>query len=65
MHPDAVKSLPESLSIQKSLIPGAGLGVFSKVKLDVNTRFGPYRGSKVDLEDLEDEMNTDYMWEVR
>ena len=63
-HPDAIKSLPENLYVKNSLIPNAGSGVFTKVKLDMNTRFGPYKGKKVDPEYLEDDMNTTYMWEV-
>ncbi len=62
--PDAMKSLPETLYVKHSPIPEAGMGVFAKEKLEVNTRFGPYRGVKVLKEDLEEGRNTSYMWEV-
>ncbi len=59
-----MKSLPENLYVKHSAIPEAGMGVFAKEKLEVNTRFGPYRGVKVLKEDLEEGRNTSYMWEV-
>ena len=62
--PSAMKSLPENLYVKLSTIPEAGMGVFAKEKLEVNTRFGPYRGVKVLKEDLEEGRNTSYMWEV-
>ena len=61
---DAMQSLPENLCIKKSSIPQAGLGVFSKEKLEMRTRFGPYKGKKMSPEDLDDDINTSYMWEV-
>ena len=63
-RPGAMKSLPENLYVKQSVIPEAGMGVFAKEKLEENTRFGPYRGVKVLNEDLEEERNTSYMWEV-
>ncbi len=62
--PDAMKSLPENLYVKHSVIPEAGMGVFAKEKLEINTRLGPYRGVKVLKEDLEEGRNTSYMWEV-
>ena len=62
--PEALKSLPEHLCVKHSTIPEAGMGVFAKEKLNVNTCFGPYRGTKVLKEDLEEGRNTSYMWEV-
>lgn len=64
MSPNAMKSLPENLYVKVSPIPEAGMGVFTNEKLEVNTRFGPYRGVKVLKQDLEDGRNTSYMWEV-
>ena len=58
--PEAITSLPKSLCVRRSRIPGAGLGVFTKKKIEVNTRFGPYRGVKV----LEKGEDTSYMWQV-
>jgi hypothetical protein len=60
----AIKSLPENLYVKPSTIPEAGMGVFAKEKLEVNTRFGSYRGDKILKEDLEEGRNTSYMWEV-
>ena len=62
--PCAMQSLPENLYVKLSTIPEAGMGVFAKEKLEVNTRFGPYRGVKVLKEDLEEGKDTSYMWEV-
>ncbi|XP_028394808.1 histone-lysine N-methyltransferase PRDM9-like [Dendronephthya gigantea] len=62
--PDAMKSLPGNLYVKDSKIPEAGMGVFSKEKLEINTRFGPYRGVKVLKEDLEEGKDTSYMWEI-
>ena len=59
--PEAITSLPKSLCVRRSRIPGAGLGVFTKKKIEVNTRFGPYRGVKVLETEGED---TSYMWQV-
>ncbi|CAB4020400.1 zinc finger 2 homolog, partial [Paramuricea clavata] len=62
--PGAMKSLPENLYVKPSTIPEAGMGVLAKEKLEVNTRFGPYRGDKILKEDLEEGRNTSYMWEI-
>ena len=61
---NAMKTLPEDLYVIPSTIPEAGMGVFAKKKLEINTRFGPYRGEKVLLDDLEEGRDTSYMWEV-
>ena len=63
--PNSMKSLPGNLYVKDSKIPEAGMGVFSKEKLEINTRFGPYRGVKVLQEDIEEGKDTSYMWEVR
>ena len=60
----AKETLPPHLKVQKSNIPNAGLGVFTKKKLDINTRFGPYTGVKIDIEEI-DGKDPSYMWEVR
>jgi hypothetical protein len=59
----AVKTLPGNLRIAKSGIPNAGKGVFTDVKVPLNTRYGPYQGEKIDFDDIGD-MDTSYMWEV-
>ena len=62
--PDAMNSLPQNLRVKLSTIPNAGMGVFAKEKLEVNARFGPYRGVKVLKKDLKKGRDTSYMWEV-
>lgn len=58
-------SLPDFLEIKTSTIPDAGLVVFLKSGVVPNrSRFGPYQGKKVKLENMADEMDTSYMWEV-
>ena len=57
-------SLPENLVIKKSSISNAGMGVFTKEKPKMNTRFGPYKGTRVAPEDVKDDTVTSYMWEV-
>lgn len=41
-------TLPSGLSIKKSSIPGAGLGVFAERDFPKGTRFGPYTGEITD-----------------
>ena len=60
----AVASLPIVLTIRKSSIPGAGLGVFSNSQIPKGVRFGPYKGKKTGWEHITKETNTTYMWEV-
>lgn len=57
-------SLPENLEIRPSVIPNSGLGIFNTKVIDKGVRFGPYKGKKVRLEDIADDMDTCYMWEV-
>ena len=61
----AVSSLPVVLKIKSSSIPGAGLGVFSTTDISKGVRFGPYKGKKIGWENITDETNTCYMWEVK
>ena len=62
--PSAMKSLPNNLYVKPSIISEAGMGVFTTKKIAINSRFGPYRGVKVLMKDLEEGRNTSYMWEV-
>ena len=61
----AVASLPASLKISDSSIPGAGLGVFSTSEIPKGVRFGPYKGMKIGWENIAEDRNTGYCWEVR
>lgn len=60
----AVASLPASLKISDSSIPGAGLGVFSTSEIPKGVRFGPYKGMKIGWENIAENRNTSYCWEV-
>ncbi|XP_046729442.1 histone-lysine N-methyltransferase PRDM9-like isoform X1 [Silurus meridionalis] len=58
----ARQTLPPGLEIQKSSIPGAGLGVFNKGELvPVGAHFGPYQGLLVNKEDA---MKSGYSWVI-
>ena len=57
-------SIPEGLEIKKSQIPLAGLGVFSTTTIPAGVRFGPYQGKRVQNEEVNEETDTSYMWEV-
>ena len=39
----ARKSIPEFLCVKESVIPGAGLGVFTKADVPIGFVFGPYQ----------------------
>ena len=60
----AVASLPASLKISDSSIPGAGLGVFSTSEIPKGVQFGPYKGMKIGWENITEDRNTSYCWEV-
>ncbi|XP_028173708.1 probable histone-lysine N-methyltransferase PRDM7 [Ostrinia furnacalis] len=58
--PRAALTIPRVfLHIAPSIIPGAGLGVFSTLTLPSGVRFGPYRGKRV--KDIE----SSYCWQIR
>ena len=61
----AKASLPDGLEIKDSNIPNAGYGIYSTINIKKGTRFGPYIGNKVKMEEVTEETNTSYMWEVR
>ena len=61
MH--AMKTLPKSLTVKTSSIPDAGLGVFAKEKIKINTRFGPFKGEKIEFKETP-EMDAAYSWKV-
>ena len=60
----AVASLPASLKIGDSSIHGAGLGVFSTSEIPKGVQFGPYKGLKIGWENITEDRNTSYCWEV-
>ena len=56
--------VPSPLTVKRSSIAGAGLGVFTKQFIPKGVRVGPYEGRRVDKEDMGDLQNTAYAWEV-
>ena len=50
--------------MRESEIPKAGLGVFATQLIPSGVKFGPYKGQKVYYEDLNEDDDTSYMWEV-
>ncbi|KAH3720293.1 hypothetical protein DPMN_063190 [Dreissena polymorpha] len=52
-------TLPDDLEIKTSKIFGAGLGVFSKVRLESRIMFGPYRGDTIS-----DNHKSGYCWQI-
>ncbi|XP_070560845.1 LOW QUALITY PROTEIN: histone-lysine N-methyltransferase MECOM-like [Ptychodera flava] len=51
--------LPEQFELRESRIPGAGLGIFTKVPLMMKEKFGPFAG--VERTTVKD---TQYAWEI-
>ena len=56
--------VPAQLTVKRSCIPGAGLGVFAKSFIPRGIRVGPYEGKRVDKQDMGDVSDTAYAWEV-
>ena len=56
--------VPVEVTVKPSLIPGAGLGVFSTTTIKKRVRMGPYEGEKIGKSDMGDLCNTAYAWEV-
>jgi len=60
----AVKSLPSSMTVKESSIPGAGLGVFAVEMVEVDSMFGPMEGVKMSHEEYNKRNDNSYVWEV-
>ncbi|KAJ0178035.1 hypothetical protein K1T71_005858 [Dendrolimus kikuchii] len=57
--PSAALTIPHVfLHIAPSIIPGAGLGIFSTLTLPRGVRFGPYKGTKTT------DINSMYCWQI-
>lgn len=52
--------IPGDLELRESSVPGAGLGIWAKVKIRMGERFGPYNGLQSATV-----KETTYGWEVR
>ena len=48
----AIKTLPANLYVKCSSIPKAGRGVFAKQTIVKNTRFGPYVGKRIPMNNI-------------
>ncbi|XP_065904451.1 histone-lysine N-methyltransferase set-17-like isoform X2 [Dysidea avara] len=57
--------VPLQVTVKMSSIMNAGKGVFAKEFIPRRTRIGPYKGEVVQKEDLTDETDTSYFWEVQ
>ena len=56
-------TIPDTMKVFKSKIPDAGNGIWSKIKIDRNSCFGPYEGVKVF--DKNEAHESGYAWLVR
>ena len=56
--------VPLQVTVKKSSIKNAGKGVFAKEFIPRRTRIGPYKGEVVQKEDVTDETDTRYFFEV-
>ena len=57
-------SIPSQVTVKPSSIPGAGLGVFAQQMIPRAVKVGPYVGRRVPAGEVEEDMDTSYMWEV-
>jgi hypothetical protein len=48
----AIETLPANLYVKCSSIPKAGRGVFAKQTIIKNTRFGPYVGKRIPMNNI-------------
>ena len=56
--------VPSQVTVRLSSIKNAGKGAFAKEFIPKDTRIGPYKGEVVKREDLMDDTDTSYFWEV-
>ncbi|XP_065904126.1 zinc finger protein 431-like [Dysidea avara] len=57
--------VPLQVTVKMSSIMNAGKGVFAKEFIPRRTRIGPYKGEVVQKEDVTDETDTSYFFEVK
>ena len=56
--------VPLQVTVKMSSIMNAGKGVFAKEFIPRRTRIGPYKGEVVQKDNVTDETDTRYFWEV-
>ena len=56
--------VPSQVTVRQSSIPGAGLGVFAKEMIPRGVKVGPYVGKMVPSSEVDEGVDTSYMWEV-
>ena len=57
--------VPSQVTVKLSSIKNAGKGVFAKEFIPKDIRIGPYKGKIIKREDIMDDTDTSYFWEVR
>ena len=62
--PSVCIAVPAEVSVRRSAIPDAGLGVVARQFIPRGVKVGPYEGRRVGSREMEDENDTSYMWEV-
>ena len=55
---------PDEVKLCTSSVPGAGLGVCASRPIPLGTWIGPYEGQVVRRDELTEDTDTKYMWEV-
>lgn len=60
-----MKSFPDVVQLCKSSIPGKKYGVAAKQHIPVGTWIGPYEGKKINPDEVNPNMDSSYLWEVR
>lgn len=63
--PTPVPCSSYALSLLFSVVPGEGLGIFSKTWIKAGTEMGPFTGRLVSPEHIDLYKNNNLMWEVR
>ena len=57
-------AVPSQVTVKLSSIENVSRGVFTKESISKDTRIGPYKGKIVKREDIMDDTDTSYFWEV-